>query len=440
MASHSIDMYLESLKEVFSRPVTFTLLRKDYSHVEPYTRTPGYIYSIEDSSVQAKDTIIEISWILKMMRAPHPQIDAADCAKHLHELAMTLGDLGMHTEALSILSWTVTLYREMYRDQPGVFAPYLARSLHFIGLYRLKLGQYSATVVASTEAATLYRQAYAAATEDDLAADLGMALKIRSCGLRRIGQARREEALRVCGEAVSIFRELVRSREDFTIELAMVLGTQARHFHDAGLSDKAFEYGQEAVDILSAKVDEAHDNPSAQIQLAGALFSHAFHLWKAGRSLDCLEVNEKAIMLWRLLYAARPKAWRLKFCDALNHQASYHYSIGQHDDALRLSQEALDLMRGVVTTTMECNMFAGILETPALVFEAMGRFEDALHAVEEIVCTIYNFPAFQSRNAQLAKALRWAAKLLRALQRDPEAQLREEEAALLDVEPDGKIA
>ncbi|GBE82404.1 hypothetical protein SCP_0407880 [Sparassis crispa] len=71
---------------------------------------------------------------------------------------------------------------------------------------------------------------------------------------------------------------------------------------------------------------------------------------------------------------------------------------------------------------MECNMFAAILETPASVFEATGHLGDALHAVEEIVHTMYNFPAFQGRNAQLARALRWAARLLRAVDRAVEGR------------------
>ncbi|GBE82403.1 hypothetical protein SCP_0407870 [Sparassis crispa] len=212
---------------------------------------------------------------------------------------MTLGDLGMYTEAVLLLSWTVTLYRDMHRDKPRVFVPYLACSLHFLGMYRLKLGQYSAAVVAGTEATTLYRQVHATAMGHDIAADLGMALMIHSCALRQMGQIHREEALSNCGEALSIFHRLVHSREDLNTELAMVLVTQARHFDNAERFDQALEYGQEAVDLLSPSDDDTDNH--AQIQLAGALCSHAFHLWRACRSLDCIEVNKKAMALYRVL-------------------------------------------------------------------------------------------------------------------------------------------
>ncbi|GBE82932.1 hypothetical protein SCP_0413190 [Sparassis crispa] len=380
-----------------------------------------------DPSVQIKDAILEISCTLKMFRSA--PISATDCAKNLHSLATILGDLAMYASALMVLARSVSLYRDMHRKQPKAFAPYLARSVRFVALYRLKLGQYSAAKVASSEATELYRQAYADTLDDGIAADLGISLNIYSLVLRHKGQMHRADVLSVAEEAVCIFRRLADAREEFMPELANMLIGQARHFGDGGDFDKALECVEEATNLCRTTVQQSHV-PFAQHRLARALFNYAHHLWKAGRTPECLQANEEAVELFRGFFSARPNAWRVEFCDALNNQAWFSYTSGLYEDALRLSQEAIPILRGVATTAKEYAVFTNILDTLAAVLEAMGRLEDSLATVEQIVHTIYDCPAFLKRSEQLIKALRWAARLLRALDRFQEAQQREDEAAL----------
>ncbi|KAL6308509.1 hypothetical protein BKA93DRAFT_762818 [Sparassis latifolia] len=409
-----------------NEPITLAALSKGFVGIEPYVYIPHYP-STADPSVQIKDAILEISCTLKMFRSA--PISATDCAKNLHSLATILGDLAMYASALMVLAWSVSLYRDMHRKQPKAFAPYLARSVRFVALYRLKLGQYSAAKVASSEATELYRQAYADTLDDGIAADLGISLNIYSLVLRHKGQMHRADVLSVAEEAVCIFRRLADAREEFMPELANMLIGQARHFGDGGDFDKALECVEEATNLCRTTVQQSHV-PFAQHRLARALFNYAHHLWKAGRTPECLQANEEAVELFRGFFSARPNAWRVEFCDALNNQAWFSYTSGLYEDALRLSQEAIPILRGVATTAKEYAVFTNILDILAAVLEAMGRLEDSLATVEQIVHTIYDCPAFLKRSEQLIKALRWAARLLRALDRFQEAQQREDEAAL----------
>ena len=225
--------------------------------------------------------------LLAMQRIEAPsERNPVERARHLHNLANRLSEVGRLGEALGVAQEAVGLRRDLVEVSPAAHTPNLASSLGNLANILSGVGRRGEALETSQEATGLYRdlaQASPAAYAPDLASSLGNLANILS-GVGRLG-----EALEVAQEAVGLYRDLVEvSPEAHTADLASSLSNLANRLSGVGRLGEALEVAQEAVDL---RRDLAEVSPAAHTpDLARSLNNLANVLSEEGRYEEALNV------------------------------------------------------------------------------------------------------------------------------------------------------
>ncbi|MEU4496998.1 tetratricopeptide repeat protein [Streptomyces sp. NPDC023998] len=121
--------------------------------------------------------------------------------------------------------------------------------------------------------------------------------------------------------------------------------------------------------------------------LALALNNHATRLAQTGRREDALPVSEEAVQLYRDLVRVNRDAHLPELAMALNNHAKWLAQTGRREDALPVSEEAVQLRRDLVRVNRDAHLpeLAMALNNHAAMLTETGRREDALPVSEEAV-------------------------------------------------------
>ncbi|OQQ17790.1 hypothetical protein B0675_12285 [Streptomyces sp. M41(2017)] len=304
-------------------------------------------------------------------------------AASLNNLAVRLGELGQHEDALTAIEEAVTAYRKLATAHPDAFLPNLAGSLNNLAVRLWQLGQHEDALTASNEAVTIRRE-LATTRPDAFLPDLAGSLNNLSVQLGELGQ--HEDALTAIEEAVTANRKLATAHPDaFLPNLASSLNNLAIQLWQLGQHEDALTASNEAVTI---RRELATTRPDAFLpDLAGSLNNLSADLGGLGRHEDALTAIEEAVTAYRKLAAARPDAFLSDLASSLTNLAIQLGGLGRHEDALTAIEEAVTICRELAATRPDAFLsdLAGSLNNLSGDLRELGRREDALTAIEEAV-------------------------------------------------------
>ena len=225
--------------------------------------------------------------LLAMQRIEAPsERNPVERARHLHNLANRLSEVGRLGEALGVAQEAVGLRRDLVEVSPAAHTADLASSSNNLANRLSDVGRLGEALEMAQEAVGLYRdlvEVSPAAYTADLASSLNNLANALS-GVGRLG-----EALEVAQEAVGLRRDLVEvSPAAHTPDLASSLSNLANRLTDVGRLGEALEVAQEAVDL---RRDLAEVSPAAHTpDLARSLNNLANVLSEEGRYEEALNV------------------------------------------------------------------------------------------------------------------------------------------------------
>ncbi len=272
---------------------------------------------------------------------------AAGLARSLSNLAVRLGVLGRHAEALAANDEALGIRRELAGADPDEHLADLALTLSNRSTRLSAVGRAPEALDALAEAIRLRRE-LAAADPDEYLADLASSLHNLSFRLTELGNPVGER-LAASSEAVRIRRQLARDRPGaYRAALAATLHTESVDLSDVGDGAGAMRSAEEAVAIRRAiAVDNVGDDRADEhrARLTSSLCNLSIALAASGRPAPALDAAEEAVMIRRELATRWPDAFREDLAGALGNLSSRFDGVGRTAEALAATQEALGLRR-----------------------------------------------------------------------------------------------
>lgn len=362
--------------------------------------------------------------IRRELFAADPPAHAPALAQSLHNLALMLGDMGRHDEALTIAAEAVREHRLLARVSRR-FDVDIARSLHALSVELSRARRHEEAMAATSEAVDIHRRLVAIGEPE---AELHLAQALGGLGLRLRDQGRHTEALAVTREAVAICRRL--GTDDpgaFDSDLANSLTNLGLHLFALRRYEEVVTAIGQAVDIRRRLVAV---NPAAiQPGLALSLGNLANGFDLLGRREEALAAAAEATEIRRRLAAADPGAFEPDLAMSLNNLSKNLADVGRHEDALAVTGEAVDIRRRLAAFDPVMFEFdlAMSLTNLANRLSRVGRLEEALTAAREAVEVRRRLAATDP--AEFALSLRSLSEHLSRLGRQEEAVAASAEAA-----------
>jgi tetratricopeptide (TPR) repeat protein len=372
-------------------------------------------------------------------RPDHPSLEWLDAlltkAGNLGALMQIVDSMPQHTLALreraGIAQQAVaSALNELAGDQPELIAEQ-ARALTNLGIRLSDLGRREDALAVAAEAVSLYRT-LAAQRPDAFRPDLAGSLNNLAGRLNALG--RWEDALAAAEEAVSLRRTLAAQRPDaFRPDLAMSVNNLAAMLSELGRREDALAAAEEAVSLRRTLAAQRPD--AFRPDLAMSVNNLATMLRALGRREDALAAVEEAVSLCRTLAAQRPDVFRPDLAASLDTLANSLSGLGRREDALAAAAEAVSLRRTLAAQRPDVFRpdLAASLGTLANRLSGLGRRDDALAAAEEAVSLRRTLAARRpdAFRPDLAASLDTLANRLSALGRREDALAASEEAVSL---------
>jgi tetratricopeptide (TPR) repeat protein len=186
----------------------------------------------------------------RFVRLPGLDLETASAERNL---AIVLGNLGRHTEAVPAIEAAVSVFRRLAREQPQVHTTDLADSLQTLGNQLAGANRHDEALAAIEESVSLLRRLAAA---NPTAHERSLALSLTSLANRLSRSGNHSSAVTAGEEAVHIARRSAAP----TPVLGVALSNLARHLSRDGETDAALATVEEAVAIWHALADI---NPTA---------------------------------------------------------------------------------------------------------------------------------------------------------------------------------
>lgn len=183
-------------------------------------------------------------------RLPGLDLETASAQRNL---AIVLGNLGRHAEAVPAIESAVAIFRQLSRERPQVYTADLADSLHTLGNQLARVERHDEALVAAEESVGILRRL---AAVNPAAHERGLALGLTSLANRLSAAGDHTSAVAVGEEAVNIAHRAAGP----TPVLGVALNNLARHLARNGDADLAAATANEAVATWRAIADV---NPAA---------------------------------------------------------------------------------------------------------------------------------------------------------------------------------
>ncbi|KAG6906842.1 hypothetical protein DXG01_011745 [Tephrocybe rancida] len=344
------------------------------------------------------------------------------------DLGLKLQALRMHPDAAAIGQWTVTMYRALVATHPAIYAPYLSQSLQYLSLYICNNG---AAVIAMRESLEISRHQVQMHSTLQSRLDLAGCLNVSwYCATSRGMYA--EKGLEVASEAVAICNSI-------RAELASAGETWLESTPPQLLRSS----NPQPVDIIIAEDQPPGDSgePISLLALkcttARALYSLAFSLQYSKRIDEAYKIQLRSVAILEDLSQTQG--------DFLQHLAASYAHLAtpamregrQNNESLAYAKRAVDLFRSCIETSPDICMspLLHALWDYALLLQEAGRVEDAGRVSEEAL----NLVRKSNQTAKLlADALELSSQKLRTLkQMDNAIDLRIEAVTIYRTLPSG---
>ncbi|NVB36648.1 tetratricopeptide repeat protein [Pseudenhygromyxa sp. WMMC2535] len=257
----------------------------------------------------------------------------------------------------------------------------LAAFLNDLGGRLSELGDREQALEAAKEAVSIRRQ-LARTRPDAFLPHLAASLNNLGNRLSELGD--HEQALEAAKEAVSIRRQLVKTRPDaFLPHLAASLNNLGNRLSEFGEREQALEAAKEAADIYRQL---AKTWPNAFLpDLAMALNNLGTFLSELGDREQALEAAKEAADIYRQLAKTRPDAFLPDLAMALSNLGGRLSKLGDREQALEAAKEAADIYRQLAKTRPNAFLpdLAMALNNLGAFLSELGDREQALEAAKE---------------------------------------------------------
>lgn len=376
----------------------------------------------------ALGSLAEAVGCLQQLERSEPGRWTLHLVKALTRQAVIVFRLGRHRDAQEVTATGLALARELPADAEGLSL--LAAMLHLHGLTLRGSGRFAEALAAVEESLDVIGE-LADAEDMSPTARLASLRGSRAIVLGDLGRHR--EAAEEYGAAAELWRELPRAlgaghpgqRSEFLCNYAAAL-------HRVGRHDDALVAIEEATSIARELV--AMDPEGHAPSLANALGNRSVALFELGRYEDALAAADEALGLLRPLAERIPSVFLDRLANGLNNRSRALRGLGQHEAALAALEESLSVremaLAGAGDGGEGAAWRAGLALTRhnhALMLASVGRYEDALRAVDAALELLREL----SRESQVHVPL-LASALLNRAGRCGDLGLREEALAAIE--------
>lgn len=260
-----------------------------------------------------------------------------------HFLAIRLAAAGRAEEALEASGNELFLFHKWAEILPAEFTKYYSRALSNYSNRLFSCGRYSESLEAAREALDIERSLV---PNGDLnfSNDLARSLMVSAMVLSQKGV--NDEALKLAGEGLKIFRGLFIADARFRVDLAGALKNVAVIHNECGQHKEALSAVQEAEQLLAAVMDSSSD--AVLPEFAGVLLTEATALRRMGSQVAALAKYEEAADLTRRLVQVRPQAFHAEFFAVFVSMGSLQDQLDRAQDAMHTCHELVTHCRALV--------------------------------------------------------------------------------------------
>jgi tetratricopeptide (TPR) repeat protein len=329
LAAALLDRYPRAI--YLSARLTMVCDRGDLAQVE----------SLWELAVVASRTMFDSASRDWLDPTPSQQFQLARLATNL---ATRFGQIRLDDEALDFADQGMTRYRRLFEDQPEENRSGLAFSLHVLGVRLSAVGRSAQALEAFREAVAHRRILCDDEAGPIQAADLSHSLE--SCALAQAALGLLDEALATAEEALAIAKRLAdREPKKYLGTVAFRLCNMASLLAQVDRNQEAHVASSEATEIFDRLV--AQGLPGLRLDLARSLANLANLENRIGRSTSALPLITRALRLLREASCLRRRAFEVELASALQVQGEAFQELGRWDDAVRSTQEAVEIYRAL---------------------------------------------------------------------------------------------
>ncbi|KAF9459305.1 hypothetical protein BDZ94DRAFT_1048457 [Collybia nuda] len=335
--------------------------------------------------------VVAAAWeIIDILQSPPGERAVQYGAWRMVNLAIRLHGLEMYSDAATIGSWTVDLYRTLMNANTQVYEPYLSLALRNLSRYRTDTGEHEAASIAIEECVTREREMLGKPVRHSVHLELSNSLLEWWCIVTRDGNL--DKGLKIAWESLAHLESIRAQLREWEVSMMHTLGetsssetivvgpgegrssttlrqpssciqgwdnastlwldyNTARTFQilsysleGLGQIQDAWERALQALAIYRDLCKRHSGNFDANLAGCLAYISHLPHRHDPSplASIACIQ---ESIHLYRKLSASRPAKFTSRLIESLRAYASLLRDAGDFDVARDCSDEALELAK-----------------------------------------------------------------------------------------------
>ncbi|SEO10463.1 Tetratricopeptide repeat-containing protein [Nitrosospira multiformis] len=260
-------------------------------------------------------------------------------AKHLTNLARSLGESGERAAALQAIRRAVEIHEQLAKDNFTAYGPDLARSLNNLSVQLSASGERAPGLQVSRRAVEIYEQL---AADNFAAYGPGLALGLSNLSVYLGESGERAAALQAGRRAVEILEQL--AKDNFTAygsDLARSLNNLSAYLHKSGERAAALQEGRRAGEIYEQL---AADNFAAYGPgLARSLVNLSVYLRESGERAPALQAGRRVVEIYERLAADNFAAYGPDLARSLANLSVYLGESGERAPALQAGRRAVEI-------------------------------------------------------------------------------------------------
>ncbi|KAG6841466.1 hypothetical protein C0991_010891 [Blastosporella zonata] len=371
---------------------TFAMEEPNDSYLRPFKPivsrfTPGPTQKDRDDA--HREVVAKTLDIISLLKGDSADLSIQDGAWEMVNLAIRLYGLEMYSDAEEMGRWNVTMFRALVATNPAVYEPYLSLSLRNLSRYKSQNKDHEGAAAVITESLEILRRHVQENPTLERRSQLSNTLNEYWSIMNNKGDV--EKALEVAKEAVAI-TESIRAEttawgswlegrppsppppylvpayveveetkpkvepetsipsnldEDDTLWLeyntARSLNCLSFSLQDSDRIEEAYQTELRSLSIYQT-LSQTHEGFLEN--LAGSCAHLSSSAMRTGRSTEeSLVYAERAVEIYRTKLAAQPIRYSPWLLDSLWDYADLLHDAGRTDDVLRVTGEALELVR-----------------------------------------------------------------------------------------------
>ncbi|KAG6827656.1 hypothetical protein H0H92_010879 [Tricholoma furcatifolium] len=412
---HQVKTISNSLSRL-STSRTFAKEQPNDNYLLPFKTFVSRPISASSREDDHRDVVAKTLEIIKLLKGDSAELSVQDGAWDMINLAIKLYGFEMYSDAESMGTWTVTMYRALVATNRAVYAPYLALALRNLTRYKSSMHDKEGALAAISESVEIQRQLL---EQNPSALDIRLHLVNALCEYWFTAKDG-EKRLEIAKEALSI-------AESIHADLAT-----GNHFPDSS-PPPYIEAPYVQVEEISTKPDtsgklDEEDALWLQHNTARALYCLSYSLHDADRVDEAYDTQLRALGIYETLVKSHGDLFIENLASSCAHLVSTDLRKGRPvEQSLKYAERAIEIYRER-TLVQPVKCMPWLLESLwdyAGILHASERIEDVQRVTDEAVMLVRR--SNQNRKI-LAETLASSCLQLRQLKNNETAVILRKEA------------